>query len=287
MPNIVPEALPEATTREFYDVDIKTEGTPTDDLTFDIVTGPENDTPPALPSWLNTYKSSNYLNLYGRPYDAGIFTFTVKATNTNGSSYKTYTLKVNENPIEEFAITTSHLPCANVGEEYTVQLTTNSKDPKMPISWQMMKDSVLPDGLIFYEKSGVISGTPTKAGYFTLEIMAIRGNGKDVDYAYKTLILNVYDSTPPVYENAIVYDGRTVFITCAETGTYTVVFANYDKSGKLSEVKHVTQMLAQGYNTVDIPAGMQMSESSSVFFWESFETMKPMCPAFTIGDMKK
>ena len=83
------------------------------------------------------------------------------------------------------------------------------------------------------------------------------------------------------------YDGRTVFITCAETGTYTVVFANCDKSGKLSEVKHVTRMLAQGYNTVDIPAGMQMSEGSSVFFWESFETMKPMCPAFTIGDMKK
>ena len=287
VPNIVPEALPEATTREFYDVYIKTEGTPTADLTFDIVTGPENDTPPALPSWLNTDKRSNYLNLYGRPYDAGIFTFTVKATNTNGSSYKTYTLKVNENPIEEFAITTSHLPCANVGEKYTVQLTTNSKDPKMSISWEMMKGSVLPDGLIFNEKSGVISGTPTKAGLFTLEIMAIRGNGKDVDYANKTLILNVYDSMPPVYENAIVYDGRTVFITCAETGTYTVVFANCDKSGKLSEVKHVTRMLAQGYNTVDIPAGMQMSEGSSVFFWESFETMKPMCPAFTIGDMKK
>ena len=90
--------------------------------------------------------------MYGRPYDAGIFTFTVKATNTNGSSYKTYTLKVNENPIEEFAITTSHLPCANVGEKYTVQLTTNSKDPKMPTSWEMMKGSVLPDGLIFKKR---------------------------------------------------------------------------------------------------------------------------------------
>lgn len=290
VPNIVPESLPEATTREYYDVYIRTEATSTDDLSFALVTSPENDMPPTLPDWMRTYTSSSasnrYLNLYGTPRAAGTFTFTVKATNVNGSSYKTYTLKVNENPIEEFAITTSHLPYANVGETYSVQLTTNSKDPKMPISWEMMKGSVLPEGLTFNEKSGIIGGIPTETGRFTIEIMAIRGNGKDADYAYKTLILNVYDNTPPVYDNAIVYDGRTVFVTCREEGTYTVVFARYDTSGKLSAVTPVTQAFAAGDNTVSIPEGMQLYNGGRLFLWESLETMKPMCPFFSYGDIK-
>ena len=290
VPNIVPESLPEATTREYYDVYIRTEATSTDDLSFALVTSPENDMPPTLPDWMHTDTSSSasnrYLNLYGTPRAAGTFTFTVKATNVNGSSYKTYTLKVNENPIEEFAITTSHLPYANVGETYSVQLTTNSKDPKMPISWEMMKGSVLPEGLTFNEKSGIIGGIPTETGRFTIEIMAIRGNGKDADYAYKTLILNVYDNTPPVYDNAIVYDGRTVFVTCREEGTYTVVFARYDTSGKLSAVTPVTQAFAAGDNTVSIPEGMQLYNGGRLFLWESLETMKPMCPFFSYGDIK-
>ena len=97
----------------------------------------------------------------------------------------------------------------------------------------------------------------------------------------------MYDDTPPVYENSIVYDGRTVFVICEESGTYTVAFANYDKSGKLSGLKAVAQEFAQGYNTVSMPNGMQLSAGSRLFLLESIETMKPMCRTFTVDDIKK
>ena len=286
-PNIVPDSLREATTRIYYDVDIKTEGTPTDGLKFDIVTSENDDTEPERPNWLHIYKADNLLNLYGTPNVAGTFTFTVKATNANGSSYKTYTLRVNENPIEEFAITTNYLPHGSLGKQYEAQLETNSKEPKAQIYWSIEKGYSLPTGLVLDEKSGKISGIPEVTGRFILSVTAERNYGKEWDIANKKLILNVYDDTPPVYENSIVYDGRTVFVICEESGTYTVAFANYDKSGKLSGLKAVAQEFAQGYNTVSMPNGMQLSAGSRLFLLESIETMKPMCRTFTVDDIKK
>ena len=85
------------------------------------------------------------------------------------------------------------------------------------------------------------------------------------------------------YENKISYDYKTLKITCAKAGEYTLVFANYDKTGKMTDIKTLTQKFTQGENVIDaLPDGVSLSAGSKIFLWESLSTLKPLCGAFTV-----
>lgn len=85
------------------------------------------------------------------------------------------------------------------------------------------------------------------------------------------------------YENKISYDYKTLNITCAKAGEYTLVFANYDKIGKMTDIKTLTRKFTQGENVIDaLPDGVSLKSGSKILLWESFGTLKPLCSSFTV-----
>lgn len=92
-------------------------------------------------------------SLGGIPTTAGTYTFSVRATNSQGgSAVKTYSIYVLE-------ITTASLPDYTVGVPYSQQLTAIGGSGSYV--WRIVLGT-LPDGLSF-SSSGILSGTPTAA----------------------------------------------------------------------------------------------------------------------------
>lgn len=272
-PIITPEPLPDATEREHYTVTFATDGTPTDELTYEIITSEADETAYELPNGLDIYESGSSLEIYGSPNEYGTFTFTVKATNKYGSSYKTYTLIINQNTVPSFAITTKELPEGVVGEDYKCMLETNSKES---VYWSITKGFELPGGLTLDEKTGLIYGIPEKEGSYKTSITAYCE--KEEAQANFSLIISAEKS-----EYGLYYDYRTLFVTCAKAGEYTLVFANYDKTGKMTDIKTLTRELTQGRNAISALSDVVALETGDkIFLWESLGTLKPLCGAFTV-----
>jgi PKD repeat protein len=122
----------------------------------------------ALPDGLNLSETGL---LSGSPSKAGEFTFSVTATNSAGSTVAgPFTIKVGEVP--KFS---SGAPPDKgvVGTKYEYGFTA-SGEPKFKVS-----DGALPDGLTLSE-TGLLSGTPSKAGEFTFSVSATNSAGSTV-----------------------------------------------------------------------------------------------------------
>ena len=197
-PVLSPATLPEAKEREDYRVTIRAPETP-GAVTYELVTSETDDTPYVLPNWLSWYAGSSsensYLSIYGEPSlgTAGTYTFTVKATNQNGTTKQNYTLVIEENPLPPFAITTEFLPYGVVGAEYYAELCTTSDG--FGVRWSVMKDTPLPDGLR-HDGYSEIYGIPTAAGEYKLRLEAVYEQDKKPEYAYADFTLTVYETDP-------------------------------------------------------------------------------------------
>ncbi|MBR0247894.1 MAG: putative Ig domain-containing protein [Synergistaceae bacterium] len=145
----------------------------------------------------NKYPAGLYITEDGRisgiPKEAGKFKLKVKAENNIGSATKTYSLKVSGLVPE---ITNENLPSGIVGIQYTGQLIADGTDP---IKWS--KSGSLPSGLKLTAKTGIISGTPKKAGTYSFKVTAKNKYGRDTrDFVIIVGVVEASENTPETRE---------------------------------------------------------------------------------------
>jgi Putative Ig domain len=132
-----------------------------------------------LPAFLTI--SGNTIS--GAPNAPGTFTFTVSATNAGGTGSATVTLTVGNAPTP--TITSPLTATGTVGTAFTYTIVANP-------CITSYNATGLPAGLSVNTTTGVISGTPTTAGIYSVAISATNSGGSDT----KTLTLTINNPIP-------------------------------------------------------------------------------------------
>ncbi len=154
--------------------------------------------------------------LSGTPTETGTFRFTIAMENRAGKTTKEFTLRVRPG-LENVDITTSTIPFGVLGEAYS---TTLQASGTRPVTWSVDPRYTLPEGLTLNSETGVLSGTPTVAGYQPFAIVARnalgRANSSDsVYYGFQ-----VYEQPVITMADAFHYvNGEAVFIPFSNTGS--------------------------------------------------------------------
>ena len=137
-----------------------------------------------LPANLTVDTSTGLIS--GTPSTAGIFSITLSATNAGGTGTATLTLTVNPAPP---VITSPSSTTGTVGQAFTYQITaTNS-----PTSFNA---TGLPAGITVNTGTGLISGTPSAAGTFSINLSVTNAGGTGT--AILTLTVSKTTSAPVI-----------------------------------------------------------------------------------------
>ncbi len=84
-------------------------------------------------------------------------------------------------------------------------------------------------------------------------------------------VLIVPENNPLIHYNA---DRKSIIPVCGQNGT--LVFANYDESEKLTNTQTISQNFKNKERSVS-----ELSNGDKIFLWESLDTLKPLCEAFS------
>src|SRR5207249_55325 len=135
-----------------------------------------------LPAGLSVNTSSGLIS--GTPTTAGTYTVAISATNSGGTGTATLTLTIKPAaPVITSPLTATGT--VGVAFSYTITATNN------PTSYNA---TGLPAGLSVNTSSGLISGTPTTAGTYSVTISATNAGGT----GSATLILTINPATPVI-----------------------------------------------------------------------------------------
>ncbi len=77
-----------------------------------------------------------------------------------------------------------------------------------------------------------------------------------------------------------------ITVKIPESGEYTVIFADYDENGRLNMLDKVTQSLERGIITVKSLEDIKLSEGDKIMLWDSMNSLKPKCEAFSITGLE-
>ena len=213
LPIFVPDVLPEAKVGQYYSAMISvSDDTPTANGNISAVVSETDETTYTFTNGLNgqsNYSRSNgyYYYISGTPTEAGTLTFTLIVSNENGTTKKTFSLKINEaDPLE--ITTESKLDNATVGSGYYRTLLCSTDFEK---TWTLAEGSVLPDGLTL-DNDGTISGTPTTDGKYTFTVIVSVGS----QTAQKTFTIIVFGEGGCTHADMTRVPGKKA--TCRQDG---------------------------------------------------------------------
>jgi hypothetical protein len=134
-------------------------------------------------------------SISGVPSNPGTYTFRIKASNAEGSSSKTFTLTV-QPPMPPPVIDPFTLPDGTVGETYSGVTVTAINNPA---TWSW---TGAPPGLSL-SNSGIISGTPTTEGVYSVSFTASNAWGSSAVRTGSITIRQSPLSVPPVFARFI------------------------------------------------------------------------------------
>ncbi|MBI3882672.1 MAG: putative Ig domain-containing protein, partial [Sphingobacteriales bacterium] len=172
-----------------------------------------------LPAGL-TFDTSTHI-ISGKIDSIGSYYAVMFATNDGGTDSATLTIYVTE-PIP---VLTTVEGVGKVGVPFTYALSATNN----PTSYTA---SGLPPGLQINTQTGVISGTPTTAGYYYVQSSATNDGG--IGRAYFIIYINTAASTPPVVASA------------ALTGVVGVAFTKYTSISPTPVSSYQVDMLPPG-----------------------------------------
>ena len=119
----------------------------------------------------------------GTPTTAGSFTYQVTVSDSaQGSATGSFTIRIAPAAL---VIATSSLPAGTVGSAYTASLAATGGTP--PYTWSVAPSSTLPSGLSI-SSAGVISGTPTASGTFSVTLQATDSAQATATKAYSVTV---------------------------------------------------------------------------------------------------
>lgn len=155
---ILTSALPEGTEGLAYSASIEAAGG-APPYAFSLASG-------ALPAGLALSPAGV---LSGTPAEAGDFLLLVRVTDSaKFAAEQPLRLRLHPRP----AILTDALPDGRAGEPYRAALAGQGR---APLSWSVSSGS-LPPGLVLDSQTGVLSGTPSRTGAFTFQVVLSDGN---------------------------------------------------------------------------------------------------------------
>src|SRR5437773_700426 len=178
-----------------------------------------------LPPSLSVNTSTGLIS--GTPTTAGTYSVSISATNSSGTGSATLTLTIKPPPP---VITSATTASGTVGVAFSYQITATNN----PTSFNA---TGLPGGLTVNTSTGLISGTPTTAGTYTVTLSATNAGGT----GSATLTLTVVNPPPPVITSATTANG-----TVGVAFSYQITATNNPTS----------------FNATGLPAGLAVNTTT-------------------------
>ena len=191
---IATTSLPGATVNYAYTAPLSASGG-TSPYTWSVSAG-------SLPTGLTLDAAAGVIS--GSPTVTGTSSFTIAVTDSASPTPATATAALSITVAVLPAVTTTSLPAAAIGNTYTAALAASGGTS--PYSWALAATSpdVLPAGLTLDPTTGIISGTPTTAGSFSLAFTVTDDAGATATSGNLTLAISSGSPLPAI--------GRMLFL---------------------------------------------------------------------------
>src|SRR5438552_7448193 len=190
-----------------------------------------------LPSGLTVNTSTGLIS--GTPTTAGTYSVTISATNSGGTGSATLTLTIDPaKPV----ITSSLTATGQVGVAFSYQITATNN----PTSYNA---TGLPAGLTVNPSTGVISGTPTTTGIYSVTISATNSGGTGT----ATLIITINNPVPTttsISPNCVTAGSIDFTLTLTGTNFVSGSVVNFGGTSLTPTSSSSTQL------TVTVPASL-------------------------------